>query len=151
MKILHHFVVAGSPISVNRYGTHPYKAWRQRVYAVSVQGHRTGIKITTPTSVVVRYFRHLDRRKDVDNILKAILDALDGRNGSKGKKDLRRILSDDREVERITSQRTDLNFHNVLYGTALTPMEFAAILRAQYNQAAIYVRVQDPPDHSKAV
>ncbi len=136
---------------MNRYGTHPYKAWRQRVYTVSVHGHSAGVKINTPTSVVVRYFRHLDRRKDVDNILKAILDALDGRNGLSAKKDLRRVLRDDREVERITSQRTDLNFHNVLHGSALTPMEFAAILRAQHNQAAIYVRVQDPPDHSEAM
>ncbi len=107
--------------------------------------------IPGPTSITVRYFRRLDRRKDVDNILKAILDALDGRNGVSRRKAGTRILWDDREVERITSQRTDLVFHNVLHGNALSSREFSALLQAQYTQASIYVRVQDPPDHSKAI
>lgn len=148
----HDFAVSGSPVSVNRAGTAPYRAWRQRVYDESVRTHTTGSqKIVAPCTVRVRYFRRLDRVKDVDNILKAILDGLNGRGSVPMKIEVSRILWDDRLVERVVSQRTDLRYHTTLNGTAMTSTEFAALLRARHDEAAVSVTVESPPSHQGAM
>lgn len=139
-------------MSVNRTGTAPFRMWRQRVYDASVLSHTSGgQKITVPCTVKVRYFRRLDRVKDVDNILKAILDGLNGRGSVPKKIEVSRILSDDRVVERVVSQRTDLKFHTALDGAAMTTVEFAALLRAEYDEAAVSVIIEHPPSHQGAM
>lgn len=145
----HDFAVSGSPASVNAAGSAPYRAWRQRVYDESVLTHQPGgsPKISTGCTVWVRYFRRLDCIKDVDNILKAILDGMNGRGNVSRYIAPSRILSDDRIVERVISARTDLLFHTKLDGSAMAPIEFAALLRAQHDQAAVAVRVEGPPSH----
>jgi hypothetical protein len=102
-------------------------------------------------SVKIRYFRNLDPVKDVDNILKAILDGLDGRIGGIPKKQPHRILQDDSHIEKVISQRTDLTFNTVLNGRGLRPREFSALMDAQWSLASVYIRVDAAPNHSEAL
>lgn len=144
---IHRFYVAGSPVSVNRYGQPAYRVWRADVYSASMRG----LTIYSPMvlsgcSLKIRYFRRLDRKKDIDNILKAILDGLDGRIGG-GRKANARVLADDSLVEKVTSQRTDLAFHMILDGRALNSIEFGAAFRAQFEQATVYIGVGFAPNH----
>jgi hypothetical protein len=148
---MHEFFVPGSPVSVNRYGTPAYRNWRHDVYNESVQGaYWTGCLIMGACSVLVRYYQHLDSRKDVDNILKAILDGLDGKVG-RAPRPKKRVLHDDRTVERVVSQRTKISFGTRINGRLLRPQEYAAALAALRNQAAVFVSVKDPPNHSRSV
>jgi Holliday junction resolvase RusA-like endonuclease len=147
----HEFFVTGSPVSVNRYGTPVYKNWRGDVHAESVKGAAwSGCLVSTPCSVHIRYFQHLDARKDVDNILKAILDGLDGKAG-KGPKLPMRVIHDDRDVERVISQRTKIGFTTRISSRSLTVQEYAAALAALSAQAAVFVSVGAAPSHSRSV
>jgi hypothetical protein len=147
----HEFFVPGSPVSVNRYGTAAYRNWRSDVHAESVYGSSwSGCLVSGTCSVLVRYYQHLDSRKDVDNILKAILDGLDGKAG-RGTKIAQRVLHDDRNVERVVSQRTKINFRTRIDGRRLRPPEYAAALAALSAQAAVFVSVRDAPDHRRSV
>jgi hypothetical protein len=144
----HSFWVEGSPVSVNRYGQLPYRNWREAVRQASIHDATWG-----PTSLVngmcsvrIRYFRRLDRAKDVDNILKAILDGLDGKAGGHLKA-TQRVLNDDRTIERVVSQRTDLNFHTHIDGRSLHRHELQALIAARRNEAAVFVQVDAAPDH----
>jgi hypothetical protein len=101
-------------------------------------------------SVTVRYFRRKDRPKDVDNVLKAILDGLDGKNG-KNPKHVNRVLQDDRHVQLVTSMRTDLKLHTRFDGLSLSLEEFKAMLLARRSQAAVYVCTHDAPTHRHSV
>jgi len=147
----HEFSVTGSPASVNRYGTAPYRNWRGRVYRESTKSIPPGTPINGHCTVVVRYFRNLDRVKDVDNILKAILDALDGRDNRPRSRNGVRILQNDRLVERVACQRTDLQFHRAFSGMNMSPTEYGALLRAQHHQASIYVKILEAPHHDVGV
>lgn len=150
-KLPHEFFVPGSPVSVNRYGTAAYRNWKRDVYAKSVEGGSwSGFLIPTGCSVRVRYYQHLDARKDVDNILKAILDGLDGKEG-KGSKAETRVLHDDRHVERVVSQRTKIDFRTRINGRRLRPQEYAAALTALAAQAAVFVSVDTAPNHGRSV
>ncbi|MBB3348352.1 hypothetical protein [Sphingomonas sp. BK069] len=145
------FFVTGSPVSVNRYGTPAYRNWRGDVHAESVKGGTwSGCLVTAACSVRIRYFQHLDRRKDVDNILKAILDGLDGKAGS-GPKLPMRVIHDDRDVEKVVSQRTKIGFGTRLSGRRLTPEEYGAALAALSAQAAVFVSVGAAPNHARSV
>ncbi len=145
------FFVTGSPVSVNRYGTAAYRGWRGDVHTESVKGGSwSGCLVTTPCSVHIRYFQHLDARKDVDNILKAILDGLDGKAG-KGPKMPMRVVHDDRDVERVISQRTKIGFATKLSSRSLTTQEYAAALAALSAQAAVFVSVGAAPSHARSV
>lgn len=147
----HEFFVTGSPVSVNRYGTLAYKNWRGDVHTASVKrGGWSGCLVSTPCSVHIRYFQHLDARKDVDNILKAILDGLDGKAG-KGPKLPMRVIHDDRDVERVISQRTKIGFATKISGTRLTVQEYAAALAALSAQAAVFVSVGAAPNHARSM
>lgn len=148
----HDFAVSGSPVSVNTAGSAPYRAWRQKVYDESVRTHTAGgQKISGFCTIKVRYFRRLDRTKDVDNILKAILDGLNGRGNIPKKIEVVRVLTDDRIVERVVSQRTDLRYHTALNGSAMTTIEYAAMVRAHHDQAAVSVIIEAPPSHQGAM
>jgi Holliday junction resolvase RusA-like endonuclease len=140
-------------VSVNAAGSAPYRSWRQKVYDESVLTHQPGgaAKIVTGCTVWVRYFRRLDRVKDVDNILKAILDALNGRGSVSRRIDPSRILIDDRVVEHVVSSRTDLRFHTAIKGSQLSSAEFGALIRAQYAEAAVAVIVGAPPSHQGSI
>lgn len=145
------FFVPGSPVSVNRYGTPDYRNWRADVYAHSTASSAwVGCLVSTGCSVRIRYFWHLDRRKDVDNILKAILDGLDGKSGI-GPKHLVRVLQDDRDIEHVVSQRTKLDFRTRLNARRLRPDEYAAARNALSGQAAVFVSVRPAPNHSWTV
>jgi Holliday junction resolvase RusA-like endonuclease len=145
------FMVPGSPVTVNRYGTAAYRNWRADVYYRSIaSGGWSSILITTGCTVQVRYFWHLDRRKDVDNILKAIFDGLDGKIAS-GPKQVRRVLDDDHQIERVVSQRTKIRFHTRLNGKSLRSQEFAAAYAALSGQAAVFVSVGTRPNHGLSV
>lgn len=145
------FFVTGSPVSVNRYGTAAYRSWRGDVHAESVKGGTwSGCLVTTPCSVQIRYFQHLDARKDVDNILKAILDGLDGKAG-KGPKLPMRVIHDDRDVERVISQRTKIGFATKISSRSLTVEEYAAALAALSSQASVFVSVGVAPNHARSV
>lgn len=145
------FFVPGSPVSVNRYGTAAYKNWRGDVHSESVKGGAwSGCLVATPCSVWIRYFQHLDARKDVDNILKAILDGLDGKAGA-GHKMAMRVLHDDRDVERVVSQRTKLDFTTKISSRRLTVQEYAAALSALSHQASVFVSVGAAPNHARSV
>lgn len=145
------FAVEGSPVSVNRYGQLAYRNWRAKVQAASISSARwTGALTSTPTTVHIRYFWHLDRRKDVDNILKAILDGLDGKTGSSPKHPIR-VLEDDRDVERVMSQRTKIDFSTRFRGRSLTIEEFSAVQLALSGQASVFVSVTHAPDHNRSV
>ncbi|APL95518.1 RusA family crossover junction endodeoxyribonuclease [Sphingomonadales bacterium 56] len=147
----HEFFVPGSPVSVNRYGTAAYRDWRRDVHAESVRGVGwTGVFLASPCSVAIRYYQHLDARKDVDNILKAILDGLDGKAGT-GAKQAHRVLHDDRDVERVVSQRTKIDYRTRIDGRRLRPHEFAAAYAALANQASVFVSVGDAPVHGRSV
>lgn len=138
-------------MSVNRYGTLAYRNWRGEVHTESVNGVSwTGILVTAACSVHVRYFQHLDARKDVDNILKAILDGLDGKAG-KGPKLPMRVIHDDRDVERVISQRTKISFATKISSRSLTVQEYAAARAALSEQAAVFVSVGAAPDHARSV
>ncbi|MFN3625988.1 MAG: hypothetical protein ACK4TP_18285 [Hyphomicrobium sp.] len=149
----HDFAVSGSPVSVNAAGTAPYRSWRQKVYDQSVITHQPGgaPKIVAGCTVWVRYFRRLDRIKDVDNILKAILDGLNGRGSASRLVHASRILIDDRVVEHVVSSRTDLRFHNSINGSELSSAEYAALIRAQYAEAAVAVIIGAPPSHQGSI
>jgi len=145
------FFVTGSPVSVNRYGTPAYKNWRGEVHSESVKGAAwSGCLVSSSCSVTIRYFQHLDARKDVDNILKAILDGLDGKVGTVPQPALR-VLLDDRHVERVVSQRTKLDFRTKLSSRWLTRNEYAAALAALSDQASVFVSVGAAPDHARSV
>jgi hypothetical protein len=144
----HAFHVEGSPISVNRYGSLEYRDWRATVHASSVAvGGWTSNLYGGACAVRIRYFRNLDRAKDVDNILKAILDGLDGKVGARVKVSPR-VLSDDRTIEHVASQRTDLKFHKVIDARSCHRKELAALVAARRGQAAIFVWVGPAPDHT---
>lgn len=148
----HDFYVSGAPVSVNRYGTAVYRSWRTSVFTASMLGLTgTSPVVAEKCSVKIRYFRNLDPVKDVDNILKAILDGLDGRIGGVPKKQPHRILQDDSHIEKVVSQRTDLTFNTVLNGRGLRPREFSALMDAQWSLASVYVRVDAAPNHSEAL
>lgn len=148
----HDFYVSGAPVSVNRYGTSVYRSWRSSVHKASISGLAgTSPVVAEKCSVKIRYFRNLDPVKDVDNILKAILDGLDGRIGGVPRKQSHRILQDDSHIEKVVSQRTDLTFNTVLEGRRLRPREFSALLHAQWSLASVYVRVDAPPNHGEAL
>ena len=106
--------------------------------------------MTSACSVHIRYYQHLDARKDVDNILKAILDGLDGKAGP-GKKMPTTVIFDDREVEHVVSRRTKIDYTTRLDGRRLRPKEIKAANEALAGQAAVYVAVLDAPDHGKSV
>ncbi|MGF9566949.1 hypothetical protein AAIH70_25940 [Neorhizobium sp. BT27B] len=145
----HEFFVPGSPVSVNRYGTLPYKAWRADVHTYgTATASWAGSLVSGSCSVRIRYFRRLDRPKDVDNILKAIFDGLDGKTGP-GPRATPRVLSDDRHVEHVVSQRTNMRFHTRFYGLRLE--EYRAMLHANTAQAAVFVSVDFPPNHGRSV
>lgn len=147
----HEFFVTGSPVSVNRYGTIAYRNWRSDVHASSVANAGwTGSLHVHPCSVYVRYYQHLDRRKDVDNILKAILDGLDGKTQGHPKPSVK-VLHDDRDVEHVVSRRTKVDFSTRLNGRRLKPAEYAAALAALSAQAAVFVSVGTSPDHAGSV
>lgn len=147
----HRFVVSGSPVSVNRYGSTGYRNWRAEVLASSVTGATwSGCLHSTGCAVHIRYWRHLDRPKDVDNILKAILDGLDGKAHG-GPKTATRVLQDDRDVEQVTSRRTKIDFSTKLDGRRLRGEEYAAALEALSAGAAVFVSVGDAPDHARSV
>jgi hypothetical protein len=145
------FFVDGSPVSVNRYGQPAYKTWRAAVHTASMSGlAHLGPLVPGWCTVKIRYFRHLDRMKDVDNILKAILDGLDGRIGGRTKA-TDRILTDDHYVERVISQRTNLEFHTALNARSLSTPEYRAAFRAFYGQASVYVSVESPPNQAMGI
>lgn len=145
------FHVPGSPASVNRYGTPTYRNWRSDVYSRSVgAGPWFGSLVLTPCSVRVRYFHHLDRCKDVDNILKAILDGLDGKAGP-GQKLAMRVIDDDRNVEQVVSQRTKLDFSTRIRTRHLRLEEYSALRAALAGQAAVFVSVGLAPNHNRSV
>lgn len=145
------FLVTGSPVSVNRYGTPAYRNWRSDVHAASVAGSTwAGCLMTGPCSVYIRYYQHLDARKDVDNILKAILDALDGKAAG-GAKMITRVLYDDRDIEHVVSRRTRIDFTTRLNARSLRRDEYAAALAALSAQAAVFVSVRNAPDHNRSV
>lgn len=147
----HQFYVTGSPVSVNRYGTPAYRNWRGEVYSASVSGATwSGCLVAAACSVHIRYFQNLDARKDVDNILKAILDGLDGKVATGPKMDMR-VMTDDRHVERVVSQRTKLVFETRLDARSLTQVEYAAAIAAMSAQASVFVSVGAAPKHSKSV
>ena len=147
----HEFFVSGSPASVNRYGSPAYYHWRGDVYAESIRhGGWSGCLVSSGCSVRIRYYQHLDARKDVDNILKAILDGLDGKAGA-GTKTAFRVLHDDRDVEHVVSRRTKIDFTTHLDAARLRPEEYAAALSALSAQAAVFVSVGPAPDHSHSV
>ena len=98
----------------------------------------------------IRYFRVRDRIKDVDNILKAILDALDGKiSGSI--RHANSVITDDRRVELVMSQRTNLGLGTRIDGRRLRRQEYAALLHARRGQAAVYVHVHNAPDHGVSI
>lgn len=141
----HAFAVEGSPITVNRYGSATYRNWRADVHAASVDGATWhGPLFTAPRSVRIRYFRNRDRIKDVDNILKGILDGLDGKGAAAHSP---RVLSDDRLIEHVASQRTDLRIHNWIDARSCHRKEIVALIRARRAQAAVFVYVGRAPDH----
>lgn len=145
----HEFHVGGSPVSVNRYGTAGYRNWRARVHSRSIAyGAWNGALVDAPCTVRVRYFQYQDRRKDVDNILKAILDGLDGKIGAGGAP-AKRVLQNDRDVERVTSQRSKIDFHTRF--RSLTLDEYLAARAALVDGAAVFVCVDDPPDHNESI
>ena len=145
------FFVTVSPVSVNRYGTADYKNWRSDVHFESVKGGAwAGCLVSTPCSVRIRYFQHLDARKDVDNILKAILDGLDGKAGAGAKMPMR-VIHDDRNVERVVSQRTKIDFGTRISSRNLTVQEYAAALAALSDQASVFVSVGAAPNHARSV
>jgi hypothetical protein len=147
----HEFFVIGSPVSVNRYGTVAYRNWRTDVYVASVSaGSWSNCLVSGACSIFVRYFRRCDRQKDVDNILKAILDGLDGKDGGRTKHP-NRVLSDDRHIERVVCQRTKIDFSTKINARRLRPQEYAAVLAALSNQAAVFISVTDAPDHRRSV
>ncbi|MCZ8280377.1 MAG: hypothetical protein O9313_18760 [Acetobacteraceae bacterium] len=147
----HEFFVTGSPVSVNRYGTAAYRDWRSDVHTESVNGGSwSGCLVSGTCSILVRYFRRCDRQKDVDNILKAILDGLDGKVGGQTKQTIR-VLLDDKHVERVVCQRTKIDFSTKINARRLRPQEYAAVLAALSNQAAVFVSVTDAPDHQRSV
>ncbi|WP_062098346.1 RusA family crossover junction endodeoxyribonuclease [Caulobacter sp. CCH5-E12] len=147
----HEFHVPGSPVSVNRYGTRAYRDWRGEVHARSIAASVwSGPLMPGPCSVKVRYFWRLDRRKDVDNILKAILDGLDGKIGVTPKPS-QTVLLDDREVEHVVSQRTRLGFATRLDARRLRPEEYQAALAALSGQAAVFVSIGPGPNHARSV
>lgn len=152
MPPIHHFALAGVPVSVNNRGTPRYYDWREAVYDASIIGHAAGIMVPGPCTVKVKYFRRLDRTKDVDNILKAILDALQGLRWSGSPQAGTRILCDDVNAEKVVSQRTDVGrYRTVIDGLAFNGVEYSALLQASYTQASVYVRVDLPPDHNFGV
>jgi Holliday junction resolvase RusA-like endonuclease len=147
----YHFSVSGSPVSVNRYGQAVYRAWRAKVHAESVNGAIWSKALTTdPCTVHVRYFWHLDRRKDVDNVLKAILDGLDGKIGTTPKPTLR-VLGDDREVERVVSQRTRLAFGTRLHASRMSVEEYRALRLALVDEASVFIGISGAPDHNRSI
>ncbi len=147
----HAFHVPGSPVSVNRYGSSDYRNWKTTVHAASIAGAGWSSSLyDAPCAVRIRYFRRLDRPKDVDNILKAILDGLDGKVGGRAKTSPR-VLGDDRTIERVASQRTDLKFHTVLDARSLHREELAALIAARRGQAAVFVWVGRAPDHAAGI
>lgn len=151
MSLPHEFMVSGSPVSVNRYGTAAYRNWRSDVRTSSVASAGwTGYLVSSACSVHIRYYSHLDRRKDVDNILKAILDGLDGKVGT-GSPQPHRVLRDDRDVEHVVSRRTRIDFLTRLDGRRLRRAEYAAALDALSSQAAVFVFVGAAPDHARSV
>lgn len=136
-------------MSVNRYGTAHYRNWRAAVHAASVAGASwRGSLFTTARSLTIRYFRHRDGIKDVDNILKAILDGLDGKGAPAGGP---QVMSNDRLIERVVGQRTDLRIHNRVDARRCHRLELAALIRARRAQAAVFVHVSGPPDHLDGV
>lgn len=148
----HEFMVKGSPVSVNRYGHSQYRNWRSTVYSASIPTPPTwsGSLFAGECSVRIRYFRVRDRIKDVDNILKAILDALDGKiSGSIRHADS--VITDDRRVELVMSQRTNLGLGARIDGRRLRRQEYAALLHARRGQAAVYVGVHNAPDHGVSI
>jgi len=145
------FFVPGSPVSVNRYGTAAYKSWRCDVHYESVKGGAwSGCLVSIACSVRIRYFQHLDARKDVDNILKAILDGLDGKAGA-GPKVAMRVIHDDRNVEHVVSQRTKIDFTTRISSRRLTVQEYAAAIAALSDQASVFVSVGAAPNHARSV
>lgn len=136
---------------MNRYGTHAYRNWRAEVHRRSMaQAGWHGSLVTSGCSVRVRYFWHLDRRKDVDNILKAIFDGLDGKSAAR-QRHRHRVLEDDCEIEHVTSQRTKIDFSTRLSSRALRREEYLAALDAIAGQASVYVSIRQPPDHSRTI
>ena len=151
MAVNHEFFVPGSPVSVNRYGTAAYRDWRRDVHSESVSaGTWSGTLISTACSVRVRYYQHLDARKDVDNILKAVLDGLDGKAGN-GPKMATRVIHDDGKVERVVSQRTKIDFATRINARRLAPQEYAAARAALSHQASVFVAVGAAPNHGRSV
>ena len=86
----------------------PRNAWRQLIHAAALKAQQQqGVEYGPEVQLAVEVKLYLRRRAleihDVDNRLKDILDALQGRaGGSKAARQLRPIILNDRQIYRVT-------------------------------------------------
>src|SRR5438105_4193056 len=89
----------------------PRNAWRRAVHAAALdRQQRTGISYRSSDQLEVRVRLYMNRSAltshDVDNRLKDVLDALQGRaGGSKRRPTMRPIIPNDRQVYRVVVEK----------------------------------------------
>jgi hypothetical protein len=62
-----------------------------------------------------------------------------------------RVIHDDRDVERVVSQRTKIDFTTRISSRRLTVQEYAAAIAALSDQASVFVSVGAAPNHARSV
>lgn len=91
----------------------PRNAWRKLIHASALKAAKQqGVEYGPEAKLAVEVKLYLRRRKleihDVDNRLKDILDALQGRaGGSKAVRKLEPIILNDRQIYRVTITKSD--------------------------------------------
>ena len=95
------FVVEGPPVPLRaaRKNAKRYREWKGQVHAAALARWPVGDRPTRSNRVAVRITNYFTLSPpDIDNIIKPILDALNGL-----------VYEDDRQVSRVTSVKHDLS------------------------------------------
>lgn len=124
------FIVEGTAISLQNKGRRSLREWQTRVKAASLSAlPEAHLASDSPIAVTLYYFPDATMRGDVDNIVKPILDALNGH-----------IYRNDRQVERVLVQKFEVG--NIFGFSAPSGTLEETLRRPKPN---LYVRLSDDP------
>jgi crossover junction endodeoxyribonuclease RusA len=129
------FIVAGTPVTARSKNAVRLKEWRDKVRAAALAKWPPGEAPELGTlRIVVMYFHDAPAvRKDNDNIVKPIQDALN-----------KLVYADDRQISDTSLRKTDLNGNFKVRGQSAILFEGFAL-----DTEFLYVRIEAAPNHAE--
>lgn len=125
------FVVVGQPRTPNSGSK---QAWKDRVAAAATAEWTSGRPpLAAEIAVTIVFFFEGETNIDIDNIVKPILDALEGV-----------VIEDDRHVSQVIARKTDQSS----VGDILNPPKMLTQYLRQMAQF-VYVAIKGPPEHRR--